>query len=92
MAYPFRRFSIGWTIVAILSMALLNTVLLIQVDHRVCPKPATWPWWRRRWAELQLFFYPVVGLALSVIPALEAASVVSFMTNAASGVRYAGST
>jgi len=63
---------IGWLIVGILTMALLNTVLLIQVDHRVCPKPATWPWWRRRWADLQLFFYPVVGLALSVIPALEA--------------------
>jgi hypothetical protein len=38
----------------------------------MCPKPPEWPWWRRRYAELQLFLYPIVGLALSVIPALEA--------------------
>ena len=57
---------------SILTITLLNTLLLVQVDYRICPKPTTWPWWRRRWAELQLFTYPVVGLALSVIPALEA--------------------
>jgi cellulose synthase/poly-beta-1,6-N-acetylglucosamine synthase-like glycosyltransferase len=63
---------IGFLTAFILTMALLNTLLLIQVDRRMCPKPARWPWWRRRWADLQLFLYPVVGLALSVIPALEA--------------------
>ena len=63
---------IGYTTAGILTITLLNTVLLIQVDRRLCPKPAGWPWWRRRWADLQLFLYPVVGLALSVIPALEA--------------------
>ena len=47
-------------------------MLLVQVDYRIAPKPKEWRWWRRRWAELQLFTYPVVGLALSVIPALEA--------------------
>ncbi len=57
---------------SILTITLLNTLLLVQVDYRICPKPKEWPWWRRRWAELQLFTYPVVGLALSVIPALEA--------------------
>ena len=57
---------------SILTITLLNTLLLVQVDYRICPKPREWPWWRRRWAELQLFTYPVVGLALSVIPALEA--------------------
>jgi cellulose synthase/poly-beta-1,6-N-acetylglucosamine synthase-like glycosyltransferase len=57
---------------SILTITLLNTVLLVQVDHRIAPKPKEWRWWRRRWAELQLFTYPVVGLALSVIPALEA--------------------
>ena len=64
--------AIGLLTLFILTMALLNTLLLIQVDRRMCPKPARWPWWRRRWADLQLFLYPVVGLALSVIPALEA--------------------
>jgi hypothetical protein len=63
---------IGWTTAAILTMALLNTLLLIQVDRRICPKPLQWRWWRRRWADVQLFLYPIVGLALSVIPALEA--------------------
>ncbi len=47
-------------------------MVLIKVDASMCPKPAEWPWWRRRYAELQLFLYPIVGLALSVIPALEA--------------------
>ena len=63
---------IGWTTFGILTLTLLNTLLLIQVDRRMCPKPSSWKWWRRRWADLQLFLYPVVGLALSVIPALEA--------------------
>ena len=36
------------------------------------PKPADWPWWRRVAAHLQYFAYPVVGLVLSVLPALEA--------------------
>ena len=47
-------------------------MLLIQVDRRLCPKPEVWAWWRRRWADAQLFLYPIAGLALSVIPALEA--------------------
>ncbi len=63
---------IGWTTAAILTITLLNTVVLITVDRRMCPKPSDWPWWRRRYADMQLFLYPVVGLALSVIPALEA--------------------
>jgi len=63
---------IGWTSAGILTIALLNTFVLIQVDTRLSPKPPSWPWWRRRWADMELFLYPVVGLALSVIPALEA--------------------
>ena len=43
---------------SILTITLLNTLLLVQVDYRICPKPKEWPWWRRRWAELQLFTYP----------------------------------
>ena len=38
----------------------------------MCPKPREWNWVHRRWSDSQLFLYPVVGLALSVIPALEA--------------------
>jgi cellulose synthase/poly-beta-1,6-N-acetylglucosamine synthase-like glycosyltransferase len=67
-----EAFWIGWLTAAILTFTLLNTLVLIKVDSSMCPKPADWPWWRRRYAELQLFLYPVVGLALSVIPALEA--------------------
>ena len=63
---------IGWTTAGILTITLLNTIALVVVDHRMCPKPAEWGWWRKRWADAQLFLYPIVGLALSVIPALEA--------------------
>jgi hypothetical protein len=63
---------LGWMSAAILTVSLLNTMSLIFVDHRVCPKPADWNWFRRRWSDAQLFLYPVVGLALSVLPALEA--------------------
>jgi len=63
---------IGYLTAGILTLTLLNTLVLIQVDRRLCPKPDQWAWWRRRWADLQLFLYPIVGLALSVIPALEA--------------------
>jgi cellulose synthase/poly-beta-1,6-N-acetylglucosamine synthase-like glycosyltransferase len=67
-----EAFWIGLATAGILTFTLLNTVVLIRVDSSMCPKPPDWPWWRRRYAELQLFLYPVVGLALSVIPALEA--------------------
>ena len=63
---------IGWLTAGILTITLLNTLVLIQVDRRLCPKPLEWVWWRRRWSDVQLFLYPIVGLALSVIPALEA--------------------
>jgi cellulose synthase/poly-beta-1,6-N-acetylglucosamine synthase-like glycosyltransferase len=63
---------IGWTTAGVLTLTLLNTFALIGVDRRMCPKPAEWGWWRRRYADVQLFLYPIVGLALSVIPALEA--------------------
>ena len=67
-----EAFWIGWPTAGILTFTLLNTLVLIKVDSSMCPKPPEWPWWRRRYAELQLFLYPIVGLALSVIPALEA--------------------
>jgi hypothetical protein len=63
---------IGWLTAGILTLTFFNTVVLIRVDATMCPKPPGWPLWRRLYADLQLFFYPVFGLALSVIPALEA--------------------
>ncbi len=63
---------IGYATAGILSLTLLNTLVLIHTDRRMCSKPAGWRWWRRLYADLQLFLYPPVGLALSVIPALEA--------------------
>jgi cellulose synthase/poly-beta-1,6-N-acetylglucosamine synthase-like glycosyltransferase len=64
--------ALSLTTAGILTLTLCNTLVLIKVDSSMCPKPAGWPWWRRRYADMQLFLYPVVGLALSVIPALEA--------------------
>ena len=64
--------ALGLLTTVILTMTLLNTLVLIGVDRRMCPKPADWGRWRRLYADFQLFLYPVVGLALSVIPALEA--------------------
>lgn len=63
---------LGWMSAAILTVSLLNTMSLIMVDHKICPKPTDWNWFRRRWSDAQLFLYPVVGMALSVLPALEA--------------------
>ncbi|HEY6379813.1 MAG TPA: hypothetical protein VI316_11610 [Candidatus Dormibacteraeota bacterium] len=63
---------IGYATSGILTLTLANTILLVFVDHAMCPKPREWHFLRRRWADAQLFLYPVVGLALSVIPALEA--------------------
>ncbi|MFN2569610.1 MAG: glycosyltransferase family 2 protein [Candidatus Dormibacteria bacterium] len=63
---------IGWATAGILTVTLLNTLTLIRMDQRVCRKPDGWPWWRHVYADMQLFLYPIVGLALSVIPALEA--------------------
>ena len=64
--------ALGLLTTVILTMTLLNTLVLIVVDRAVCPKPPEWGRWRRLYADVQLFLYPVVGLALSVIPALEA--------------------
>ena len=63
---------LGLMTTVILTFALTNTVVLIMVDRAMCPRPAEWPWWRRLYSDLQLFLSPIVGLALSVIPALEA--------------------
>ena len=56
----------------ILTTTLLNIVAVAVLDNRLQPRPAGWPWWRRRWVDMQTLTYPVVFMVLSVIPALEA--------------------
>jgi cellulose synthase/poly-beta-1,6-N-acetylglucosamine synthase-like glycosyltransferase len=63
---------ISYATAGILTLTLLNTLVLIHTDRQMCVKPPEWRWWRRLYADLQLFLYPPVGLALSVLPALEA--------------------
>jgi hypothetical protein len=36
------------------------------------PKPADWPFWKKVGVHFQYLAYPIVGLVLSVLPALEA--------------------
>ncbi len=63
---------IGWVTSGILTVTLFNTIVLIRFDRKICPKPEEWSPLRKLMSDLQLFLYPVVGIALSVIPALEA--------------------
>jgi hypothetical protein len=58
----------------ILLLTLLSTVsLLVYLEAQLLPpKPASWGRFRRSVVYLQYASYPVVGLLLSVLPALEA--------------------
>jgi hypothetical protein len=57
----------------ILTTTLSTVVALIVLEALMLPpKPASWGRLRRGLAYLQYFSYPVVGLMLSVLPALEA--------------------
>jgi hypothetical protein len=57
----------------ILSTTLCTVVALIVLEAIMLPpKPAGWGPVKRAMAYLQYFSYPVVGLMLSVLPALEA--------------------
>jgi hypothetical protein len=58
---------------AVLFTALSTVVFLIYIEHKLLPpKPLEWPGWKKRLVYVQYFSYPVVGLVLSVLPALEA--------------------
>jgi len=58
---------------ALLTATLSTVVVLILLEHLMLPpKPAGWGRLRRSAVYLQYFSYPVVGLMLSVLPALEA--------------------
>jgi hypothetical protein len=57
----------------ILTATLVAVVSLIFLEQRMLPpKPPDWPIWKRALTTLQYCSYPVVGVVLSVIPALEA--------------------
>ncbi len=57
----------------LLNITLLNISVLILIEARLNPpKPAGWGTLRQTLSFLQLALYPVVGLFLSVLPALEA--------------------
>jgi len=63
-----------WTSSGILLSTTLSTVVFfLYFEIRMLPpKPDSWPLWRKLVVHLQYFAYPVVGLVLSVLPALEA--------------------
>ncbi|MHB8571757.1 MAG: glycosyltransferase family 2 protein [Candidatus Dormibacteria bacterium] len=64
---------LGFYSACILTGTLLNACLLIYLDYRCSPPfPEEWGILRRTWAVAQLLTYPIVGLALSVMPALDA--------------------
>ncbi len=63
-----------WSLSGILLTITLSTVFFFMyLEFRMLPpKPVEWPRWRRTIVHFQYFAYPVVGLVLSVLPALEA--------------------
>ena len=63
-----------WSVSGLLLGVTLSTVVFfLYVEIRMLPpKPAAWPAWRKGAVYLEYFLYPMVGLVLSVLPALEA--------------------
>jgi len=63
-----------WSVSGVLLSITLSTVLFFMYfEFRILPpKPKEWPLWRKVAVHVQYFAYPVVGLVLSVLPALEA--------------------
>jgi hypothetical protein len=63
-----------WSWSGILLTTTLSTVIFFLVFEMsiLPPKPADWPAWKRVIVHFQYFAYPIVGLVLSVLPALEA--------------------
>ena len=64
---------LGAITVGLVNVTLLNIALLIWVESRLNPpRPRGWNLLRQTWSYFQLVSYPLVGLFLSVLPALEA--------------------
>jgi hypothetical protein len=63
-----------WGISSVLLGVTLSTVLFfLYFEIRILPpKPANWPLLKKGAIYLQYFLYPIVGIVLSVVPALEA--------------------
>ncbi|HET9782933.1 MAG TPA: glycosyltransferase family 2 protein [Candidatus Dormibacteraeota bacterium] len=63
-----------WQISGVLLGITLSTVVFfIYFEMSLLPpKPASWPRWKHLAVYGQYFLYPMVGLVLSVLPALEA--------------------
>ena len=63
-----------WSYSGILLSTTLSTVVFFLYFEILMlpPKPKEWPLWKKGAVHLQYFAYPVVGLVLSVLPALEA--------------------
>jgi hypothetical protein len=57
----------------LLSITLSTVVFFLYFEILILPpKPADWPLWKKAGVHVQYLAYPVVGLVLSVLPALEA--------------------
>jgi hypothetical protein len=62
----------GWSGL-VLTAAVSTVIFLMWIEYKMLPpKPADWPRWKRIGIHLQYVAYPIVGLVLSVLPALEA--------------------
>ena len=63
-----------WSVSSLmLGITLSTVVFFIYFETQLLPpKPADWPRWKRVAIYGQYFLYPMVGLVLSVLPALEA--------------------
>jgi hypothetical protein len=63
-----------WSYSGILLSTTLSTVVFFLYFEILLqpPKPVGWPLWKRVGVYVQYFAYPIVGLVLSVLPALEA--------------------
>src|SRR5260370_16068637 len=63
-----------WNVSGVLLGITLSTVIFfLYFEIRILPpKPANWPLGKKGAIYLQYFLYPIVGLVISVLPALEA--------------------
>jgi hypothetical protein len=67
-------FGTMWSISGLLLGVTLSTVVFfLYFEIRLLPpKPPEWPLWKKGAIYFEYFLYPIVGLVMSVLPALEA--------------------
>ena len=57
----------------LLSTTLSMVIFFMYFEYLILPpKPKSWPLWKRVGVHVQYLAYPVIGLVMSVVPALEA--------------------